>query len=183
MTDTGTDARGIDIYTDGGAVPNPGRGGWGVVFVMDGVQKKTRSGAIDHATNNEAEITAAIRAVETFTRPSAFTIISDSEYLIKSMSVWIPKRGTAGKANAHLFNRLLEICEQHTITWRWVKAHNGNRFNERADQLATERIFDGMACEACEQKLESNQIDFDWPARQIICGLCGETFPMSDVYG
>lgn len=175
-------ARKIDVYTDGGAVPNPGRAGWGVVFVMDGAIKKTRSGSIDHATNNEAEITAAIRAVESFTRPSAFTIYSDSEYLIKSMTTWIPKRGTAGKANAHLFNRLLEVSEQHTINWQWVRGHNGNKFNERADQLATERIFDNMACEACGQTLESNQIDFDWAAREIICGLCGETFPMQDVY-
>lgn len=179
MTDTGT-AR-IEVYTDGGAVPNPGRAGWGVVFVMDGKVKKTRSGAIDHATNNVAEITAAIKAVEQFTRPSAFTIISDSQYLIKSMNEWIPKRGIKGYANEALFNRLWELIQDHYVTFKWVKAHNGNEHNERADQLASAQIFDGMNCEACNKTLTGDHVDFDWQAREIICGWCGEIFPMSDV--
>ncbi len=170
----------IDVYTDGGAVPNPGRAGWGVVFVVDGVEKKTRSGSIAHATNNEAEITAAIKAVETFTRPSTFAIISDSRYLIDSMTVWIPKRGTRGYKNATLFERLIATCEPHMITWRWVKGHNGG-FNQDADDLASARIFDGLKCEACSKTLEGSHVDFDWQKREIICGWCGEMFPMEDV--
>ncbi len=171
----------IDVYTDGGAVPNPGRAGWGVVFVMNGVAKKTLSGSIAHATNNQSEITAAIKAVETFTRSSSFTIYSDSEYLIKSMNEWIPKRGTRGYANDAMFNRLIAACEQHTVSWRWVKGHNGNRFNEMADDLSSACIFDGVKCEACSKALEGSHVDFDWQKREIICGWCGEMFPMEDV--
>lgn len=171
----------IDVYTDGSAIPNPGKAGWGVVFVMNGSAKKTLSGHIKHATNNEAEIAAAIRAVETFTRPSTFTIYSDSEYLIKSMSEWIPKRGMRGYKNEALFERLIKACEDHMITWRWVRGHNGNQFNEQADDLASAQIFDGVTCEACSKALEGSHVDFNWQSREIICGWCGEVFPMSDV--
>jgi ribonuclease HI len=171
----------IEVFTDGGAIPNPGRAGWGVVFVVNGTEKKTLSGAIPHATNNEAELTAAIKAVESFTRPATFTICSDSQYLIKSMTEWIPRRGYQGYKNADLFARLLEACEGHTIGWRWVRGHNKDPFNERADQLASARIFDGLTCESCGKLLESPHLDFDWQRREISCGWCGEVFPMSDV--
>ena len=138
-----TKARKIDVYTDGAAIPNPGSAGWGAVFVVDGQLKRKMSGHIDHATNNEAEITAAIRAVEAFTRPSDFTVYSDSEYLIKSMTTWIPDRGYEGYKNAHLFERLIEVCEPHAINWQWVRGHNGNQYNEIADELANKRAEDG----------------------------------------
>lgn len=133
----------IDVYTDGAAIPNPGPAGWAAVFVVDGHVKKKLSGYIDHATNNEAEITAAIEAIRAFTRPSEFTLYTDSEYVVKSVTEWIPKRGTRGKANAALFETLIDECEPHTITWKWVRGHNGNAFNEIADQLANERAENG----------------------------------------
>jgi len=171
----------IKVYTDGGAIPNPGKAGWAAMFTVDDIEKKVISGHIKHATNNEAEITAAIRAIETFTRPTAFTIISDSQYLIKSMTEWIPKRGHRGYANADLFEKLIAACKDHTITWQWVRGHAGNRFNEMADNAASARIFDGAACDGCGGEYDATYTDFNWKTREIICGRCGETVPMSDV--
>lgn len=153
----------------------------GGVFVVDGVPKKTLSGTIAFASNNVAEIWAAIAAVESFTRPAEFTLYSDSQYLINSMTTWIPKRGYENYANATQFGRLLEACKGHTIHWQWVKGHNGNPFNEQADQLAHARIFDGRTCESCGKLLDSGHLDFDWQKRELICGYCGERFPMEDV--
>lgn len=129
----------IIVYTDGAAVPNPGKGGWAAVFVVNGTIKKEISGFVPHATNNEMEIMAVIEAVSAFTRPSEFVVRSDSQYVIQSMSEWIPRRGHNGYANAILFDQLLKVCEQHTITWEWVRGHSGDKFNDRADCLAMER--------------------------------------------
>lgn len=133
----------IDVYIDGAAIPNPGSAGWAAVFVVDGSVKKQLSGHIDHATNNEAEITAAIRAIEAFTRPAEFTIYSDSQYVIQSVNEWIPDRGTRGYKNAHLFETLLQVAIPHTITWKWVKGHAGNQYNKLADDLANKRAESG----------------------------------------
>ncbi|NLG50237.1 MAG: ribonuclease HI [Chloroflexi bacterium] len=133
------------IYTDGGADPNPGPGGWGAVLIS-GLHTKEISGAEWDTTNNRMEITAAISALRILQRPCRVTIYTDSQYLRRGISEWMPDWVARGwrKANGQpvenvdLWQELLREMERHQVEWQWVKGHRGHPLNERADQLATE---------------------------------------------
>ncbi len=138
----------ITIYTDGGADPNPGAGGWAAVL-LDKTSGKVRelSGGEPAATNNRMELTAAIRALEALTRRCRVHLFTDSLYLRKGITEWLPgwiARGWRRKdgvlQNEDLWQRLAELIREHDIRWDWIKGHAGNRWNERADQLATLEI-------------------------------------------
>lgn len=134
----------VTIYSDGGAKPNPGPGGWAALLIYNGVQKEI-SGAEAMTTNNQMELTAAIRALETLTRPCEVDFYTDSQYLRQGITDWIKtwrKNGwrTAAKKpvlNQELWMRLDELNRQHDIHWHWTRGHAGDTFNERVDQLAT----------------------------------------------
>ena len=135
-------------YTDGACSGNPGPGGWGVLMrAMDGdAVKKERElkGGESQTTNNRMELLAAINALESLTRPSRITIITDSAYVKNGVTGWIHgwKRNgwkTAAKKpvkNAELWQRLDAAQHTHDVTWEWVKGHAGHPENERADELA-----------------------------------------------
>ena len=135
-------------YTDGACSGNPGPGGWGVLMrAMDGdAVKKERElkGGEPQTTNNRMELLAAINALESLTRPSRITIITDSAYVKNGVTGWIHgwKRNgwkTAAKKpvkNAELWQRLDAAQHTHDVTWEWVKGHAGHPENERADELA-----------------------------------------------
>jgi len=135
----------VEVYTDGGADPNPGPGGWGVVLVF-GVRTKELSGADPATTNNRMELTAAISALRALVRPCAVVLHTDSQYLRRGITEWLPAWKARGwrKAdgspveNQDLWEALSQQAERHQIEWRWVKGHRGNPLNERADTLATE---------------------------------------------
>lgn len=138
----------VTIYTDGGADPNPGTGGWAAVLI-DGAGGKVReiSGGEDRATNNRMELTAAIRALEELKRPCRVRMFTDSQYLRKGITQWLSgwiargwRRKDGELQNEDLWRRLAELIERHQIRWDWVRGHAGNRFNERADELATLEI-------------------------------------------
>jgi ribonuclease HI len=141
----------VTIYTDGGASPNPGPGGWGVVLIHDssGVVKELYGGD-PHTTNNRMELTAAIRAIEALKSPCIVTIHTDSEYLRYGITEWLPKwikrNWTRGKnkdqeiQNEDLWRVLADRVPLHEIRWEWVKGHAGDRHNERADWLASQAI-------------------------------------------
>ena len=129
------------IYTDGGCDPNPGPGGWAALILHDG-QRREISGAEMHSTNNRMELTAAIEALRLIEAPARVTIYTDSQYLQKGISEWIPKwlvknwRGTNGAvANKDLWQELLAASRMHQMNWHWVRGHAGNPENERVDQL------------------------------------------------
>jgi len=94
------------------------------------------------------ELTGAIEGIKTIEEPSEITLVSDSEYLIKGMKEWLPawiKRGwkTAGKKpvkNREYWEELLDLSKKHSISWKWIKGHNGHAENERCDVLANEAI-------------------------------------------
>jgi ribonuclease HI len=143
----------VTVYTDGGADPNPGFGGWAAVL-LDEASGKTRelSGGEPHTTNNRMELTAAIRALEALKLPCRVKLFTDSVYLKKGITEWLPgwvARGWRRKEgvlqNEDLWRRLSELVEKHEIHWGWVKGHAGNRWNERADVLATESIREQRA--------------------------------------
>ncbi len=158
----------IRIYTDGGAKPNPGRGGWGAVFVNE-KRKIVRElqGGEDETTNNRMELTAAIVALESLEEPHEVALHTDSKYLQNGITQWLAgwrKRGwlTSGKQpvqNRDLWERLDAALATHDITWSWVRGHSGNRFNERADRLATagRRTATRAAAKQVQQSERSEQ--------------------------
>lgn len=135
----------VTIYSDGGAAPNPGAGGWGALLIY-GEQQKELSGGERNTTNNRMELTAACEALEALTKPCVVDFYTDSEYVKKGISEWIAGwvkkhwRKADGKPvlNQDLWQRLHEATQKHEIRWHWVKGHAGHVHNERVDQLATE---------------------------------------------
>ncbi|MCA1285268.1 ribonuclease HI [Salipiger bermudensis] len=135
-------------YTDGACSGNPGPGGWGVLMrAMNGeeiVKERELSGGEADTTNNRMELLAAINALESLTRASRITVVTDSAYVKNGVTGWIHgwKRNgwkTAAKKpvkNAELWQRLDEAQRRHDVTWEWVKGHAGHPENERADELA-----------------------------------------------
>ena len=136
----------VTIYTDGGCDPNPGTGGWAAVLLYKAVVKEL-SGGEQETTNNRMELTAAIRALEALKRACKVTLHTDSQYLQKGITEWLPgwkKRGWKRKEgavkNEDLWRALDALCDRHDVTWKWVRGHAGNFYNERCDELAQERI-------------------------------------------
>jgi ribonuclease HI len=135
-------------YTDGACSGNPGPGGWGALLVAreDGRVLRTRelSGGEARTTNNRMELMAAIAALEALARPTAITIVTDSNYLRDGITRWISgwKRNgwmTAGRKpvkNDDLWRRLDAAASRHDVAWQWVRGHAGHPENEAADALA-----------------------------------------------
>ncbi len=137
----------VIIYTDGACSGNPGPGGWAALLKF-GKHHKELSGSASKTTNNRMELTAAIEALKTLTRPCQVEFYTDSEYLRKGIMEWLElwkRRGwkTAGKKpvkNQDLWQELDAIIQNHTVDWHWVRGHAGQRENERVDQLARAAI-------------------------------------------
>ena len=133
----------VIIYTDGACRGNPGPGGWGVIFNYKGKIKELY-GAEKQTTNNRMELMAAIQSLESLTRPCFVQLNSDSSYVLKGITDWMPnwkKRGwkTAAKTpvkNEDLWRRLDAAIARHNVEWKWVKGHSGDTGNDRADALA-----------------------------------------------
>lgn len=133
----------IEIYTDGACRGNPGPGGWGALLIA-GARKKTLRGGAPETTNNRMEMTAAIEALNALKARSTVILHTDSKYVLDGINSWMPnwkKRGwkTAAKKpvkNKDLWQALDEAAAKHDIEWRWVKGHDGNPGNEKADELA-----------------------------------------------
>ena len=133
----------IVIYTDGACSGNPGPGGWGALLIYADHQKEIMEGAFE-TTNNRMELTAAIEALKALSEPCTVTLHTDSTYVKDGITKWIDNwknKGwrTAAKKpvkNADLWKDLDLAVKQHTIEWKWVRGHNGDAGNERADELA-----------------------------------------------
>ena len=107
----------VTIYTDGACSGNPGPGGWGAIL-MYGPHKKEMSGGEAQTTNNRMELTGAISALRALKEPCQVELYSDSKYVIDALE------------------KLLELCEYHTVNLHWVKGHASNPYNNRCDELA-----------------------------------------------
>ena len=134
----------ITIYTDGACLKNPGLGGYGVVLLY-GDHRKELSGGFRHTTNNRMEMFAAIVGLESLKEPCTVDLYSDSQYVVNAMTKgwakrWKSKgwmRNAQDKAlNPDLWERLLQLCDRHQVTFHWVRGHAGNVENERCDRLA-----------------------------------------------
>jgi ribonuclease HI len=133
----------IVIYTDGACSGNPGPGGWGALLIYADHQKEIMEGAFE-TTNNRMELTAAIEALKALSEPCTVILHTDSTYVKDGITKWIDNwknngwRTAAKKPvkNADLWKDLDLAVKQHTIEWKWVRGHNGDAGNERADELA-----------------------------------------------
>ena len=135
-----TDTRVIELYTDGAAKGNPGRGGYGVVLKF-GSHIKEFSAGFRLTTNNRMELLALIVGLESIKDSSIpVKVFSDSKYVIDSISKgWIfgwRSKGFKGKKNADLWMRYMDLHPRFQLTFTWVKGHAGHFYNERCDQLA-----------------------------------------------
>ncbi|MDP2818612.1 MAG: ribonuclease HI [Polaromonas sp.] len=150
MTDTPqTTVQHVVIYTDGACKGNPGPGGWGALMTTSGSVKELFGGELS-TTNNRMEMTAVIEALAALKRPCRVTLYVDSQYVLKGMTEWIKgwkARGwrTAAKEpvkNVDLWQKLdaLVSGSGHTIEWVWVRGHDGDPGNERADVLANQGV-------------------------------------------
>lgn len=138
----------IVIYTDGGCRGNPGIGGWGV-WLRYGKHEKKLKGAKADTTNNQMELTAAIKALEAIkSKTIAIELYTDSKYVMNGINEWIDNwkaKGwkTASKKpvkNLALWQQLDSLNLQHNVSWHWVKGHSGDVGNEIADALANEAM-------------------------------------------
>jgi ribonuclease HI len=143
----------VEIYTDGACSGNPGPGGWGAVLRYDGHEKEIYGGESAATTNNRMELMAAIQALESLTRPVTVRLHTDSTYVRNGITSWLAswKRNgwqTSGKQpvkNADLWLRLELAVQRHQVDWLWVKGHNGDPGNERADALANRGVTDARS--------------------------------------
>jgi ribonuclease HI len=133
----------VVIHTDGACKGNPGPGGWGALLEYNGRRKEIYGGEAQ-TTNNRMELVAVIRALEALRRESDVDLYTDSQYVKNGIESWIHVWKRNGwktsdrKAvkNADLWRELDELATRHRIRWHWVRGHDENPGNERADQLA-----------------------------------------------
>lgn len=138
--------REIIMYTDGCALNNPGPGGYGAV-ILDGNKRREISDGFKRTTNNRMELLACIQGLASFAEPSGIILYSDSKYVVNGITKGWAKRWkkngwmrtkTDPAINPDLWDRLLDLCEKHDVSFVWVKGHAGNPENERCDQLANQ---------------------------------------------
>jgi ribonuclease HI len=133
----------VEIFTDGACLRNPGPGGWGAILRY-GRHETEIYGSDPATTNNRMEMMAAIQSLERLSRPSEVKVYTDSTYLRRGVTEWLPgwkRNGWLTKEkkpvkNADLWRRLEAAASGHQVQWFWVKGHAGHPENERADQLA-----------------------------------------------
>lgn len=133
----------VEVHTDGACLGNPGPGGWGALLRY-GATERELVGAEAATTNNRMELMAAIAALEALSAPCEVTLHTDSQYVQKGLTEWLPgwvRRGwkTSGGEpvkNQDLWQRLQAAASRHRVHWRWVRGHAGHVDNERVDRLA-----------------------------------------------
>lgn len=138
----------VEIYTDGACSGNPGPGGWGVL-IKKGEGEQELSGSETLTTNNRMELMATIHALEHVAPDHHITLYTDSTYVKDGVTLWLARwqkndwktANNKPVKNRDLWERLDQaIKNHHPVVWRWVKAHDGHRENERADFLARNAI-------------------------------------------
>jgi ribonuclease HI len=146
----------VTIYSDGGARPNPGFGGFGVVMIFDDHTEKELSGGEKETTNNRMELTAVITALDALDSAHEVDLYTDSEYVKNGITQWIKswiRKEWRDVKNPDLWQRLHRVTQRHNIKWHWVKGHAGHVFNERVDELATREI-ERISGKKVERKVE-----------------------------
>ena len=136
------------IYTDGACSGNPGPGGWGAVILDQDDKQKNISGSEKNTTNNRMELLAAIMSLKKIKTNSEVVIFTDSIYVKNGITEWMKNWKRNGWKNSSkkpvknkdLWVKLDKLCEANSVSWKWVKGHSSNEFNNLADELATKAI-------------------------------------------
>ncbi len=138
----------VTIYTDGACSFNPGPGGWAAVLIYKGKEKQI-SGFEPDTTNNRMELKAVIEALAALNEPCDVTIHTDSSYIHDAFEKgWIDnwqQNGwkTASKKpveNQELWQQIIDTSKAHKVSWRKVKGHADDKYNNLCDKLAREAI-------------------------------------------
>ena len=136
----------VTLYTDGACTGNPGPGGYGIVLIS-GKRRKELSGGFRLTTNNRMELLACIEGLRALKMRCSVALYSDSEYVVNGITKGWARRWRARgwmrnkkerAENPDLWAQLLELCDQHQVTFQWVRGHAGQRENERCDQLSVQ---------------------------------------------
>ncbi|BDG75698.1 ribonuclease H [Wolbachia endosymbiont of Culex quinquefasciatus JHB] len=138
----------VTIYTDGACSGNPGTGGWAAIILFQN-HRKNICGREENTTNNKMELTAVINGLKVLKFPCNISLYTDSLYIKYGITEWINKWKMNGwktsnkksVKNIELWKELDNAALQHEINWNWVKAHNGDKYNEEADILARKAII------------------------------------------
>ena len=149
----------VTIFCDGACEGNPGPGGWAATLI-DNQQVREISGGTSATTNNRMELQAAIEALRALKEPCEIMFFTDSQYLRKGISQWLPKWKVrkwkttfkTSVKNEDLWRELDAEAAKHRITWKWIKGHAGHEMNERCDRLAKSEIL------KVRQQFTSNQL-------------------------
>lgn len=133
------------VFTDGSCIPNPGPGGWGAVYVIDGEVVGEDHGHEPDTTNNRMELRALMAALDLVPEGTPARIYTDSNLAVRTLTEWAAgwerrgwRRKTGAVENLDLVRPLYErFSARPELELKWIKAHAGNRWNEYADALAT----------------------------------------------
>lgn len=134
------------IYTDGASLGNPGPGGYGILWINQG-DRQELSGGYRRTTNNRMELIACIKALQPLKKTDRAVLFSDSRYVINAVAKGWARRwrrngwmrsATQPAENADLWSQLLDLLDNRTVEFRWVRGHAGTPENERCDQLAVQ---------------------------------------------
>ncbi|WP_146574438.1 ribonuclease HI [Botrimarina hoheduenensis] len=138
----------VHLYTDGGCSGNPGPGGWAFLLIHPETGKELeRSGAERETTNNRMELQAVVEGLGSLKRPTQVELFTDSVYVGKGLSEWMPKwkangwrRKEKGRwaevKNEDLWRQLDELAAKHRVKYTRVAGHSGHTENDRVDGLA-----------------------------------------------
>jgi ribonuclease HI len=137
--------RDVKLTADGSCLGNPGPGGWACILQCGGRERVLRGNA-GFTTNNRMELTAVVAGLRALTRPCVITVLTDSEYVRRGITEFLPRwrsvgwRNSAGKPvlNRELWEELDKLASQHHVSWVYVRGHSGHPEQERCDRLAIE---------------------------------------------
>ncbi len=134
----------VTLYTDGACSGNPGAGGWGAILIYNGIEREL-SGGEAYTTNNRMELMAVIMGLKALKYPCAVEVYSDSAYTVNAfVNGWIlswkengwKKSDNKAVLNTDLWQELIKLSEMHEVTFKKVKGHADNEYNNRCDALA-----------------------------------------------
>jgi len=141
----------IKIFSDGACSGNPGPGAYGTIIQLDDGSEEILSGYAPQTTNNRMEMMGVIAGLEFFKDPIHCIVITDSQYVTKGVTEWMPKwvknnwNSRVSKSevkNVDLWKRIHKLVNFHTVELEWVRGHQGHPENERCDAIARQTILD-----------------------------------------
>lgn len=135
----------IEVYSDGSATIATKPGGYGWVLVIDGVKVTEGNGHMPKASNNDAELEAALQGLAHVLKmridgkipigAHEVTLVSDSQIVLN----WVAGTYRFKQQNKrHKYDQLMHVVKKLNVKTRWVQGHSGDTHNERCDKLANE---------------------------------------------